>query len=143
MKGSCKKLCSNLLRQNVYVRDVVAPYDEKCDYHIDRFSSVDYQDVPGACREVVTGHDYPITPDSVNSYADSCNYKVDPMNVPLTPRGENLGDLTFMQKLMDMDSSERDSFLEGLKSRLSASEVLSQTVDSSVKNEEKNEEEVK
>lgn len=119
-----KRLQCNLLQQNVYVRDISLPFDEQNDYRVDKFVSMDFVDEPGVSREVVTEHDYPITPDSVNSYADSCNYKLDPLGSQSRGSfGLNLGDVTFMQKLMSMDSSERNSYLSDLRSRLSSAQA--------------------
>lgn len=93
---------TNLIKQNCFIRECV-----RSD------SSLSVPSSYVSCDEVTesdgikiqyTEHDYPITPDSVNSYVDSSDYRRDPVGA--VARGHhlrNLGDVSAMQEVSNMD----------------------------------------
>lgn len=94
------KIISNLLQQNCYVRDVARADDLRSSDVRSKFSSID---------EIVTSKgvelkrvvlDYPITPQYVQSFVDSSDYKRDPLQaISNAPKRSNLGDISDIQKL--------------------------------------------
>lgn len=98
---------SNLLLQDVFLRDTLPARDlkrgNKCSSYVSVVESVDNFGVH--MKDVV--EDYPITPETVKSYADSCNYRSDlHASISAKPRGVNLGDVTAIQGLSGMDTFE-------------------------------------
>lgn len=115
MNSVNKRVQTNLLEQNVYVRDMLPPFDEKKDYLIDSYIGLDTV-VGDMCeKDVLSGNPYPITPDSVNSYADSTDYRTDPLAaMNSSAPGKNIGDVAMYQKILSMDPLERKTFLESV-----------------------------
>lgn len=111
----CRKLPMNLIEQNVFVRDIVSTgvVVDKNDYHIDSFVSSD-EVVEG--DNVVTRrtvHPYPINSESVTSYVDSTNYRLDLEHAASLPaRGANLGDVDALKRVLQMTPDELSSLRE-------------------------------
>lgn len=114
-----KKVISNLLQQDVYVRDLryskplVRHRDSVRGYFAEFVEVKDNSEIH-SLKEV----DYPITPEYVNSFADSVDYRIDPLNCSQLPRGKNLGDMTGVQELLELDSSSLKSKIEALRSEV-------------------------
>lgn len=127
--GETKRIQTNLLEQNCYVRDFVSPFDEKNDYQNKTFVSLDEKIVDDGVKEVYTQNDYPITPESVNSYSDSVDYKVDPLAaVNLPAAGKNIGDVSMYQKILEMNPIERRAFLDSLNAAIPKTEEVKNEV---------------
>lgn len=121
-----KRVQSNLLEQNVYVRDARDFPDLRDDYLIDSYVSLDSKVEDMGVVENFVVNPYPITPESVNSYADSADYRSDivsAMNAPA--RGRNIGDVSIYQQVMEMSPSERKEFIESLQNVANSSSVAS------------------
>lgn len=106
-----RKLKTNLLEQEIRVRDVLPARDEKNDYHVDAFVSLDVipDNETRSMVERVTVNPYPITGEYVNSFADSTNYRLDVAQAVSRPAGHNLGDVSAMQELLSLSKEEFDS----------------------------------
>lgn len=100
-----KKVHSNLIQQDCYVNYVVAPYDEKKDYHVDKYVALDFVQEASGLREIFHEEPYPITPEYVKSFVDSCDYKLNPFE-PRPPVGKNFGDVREIQSLNSRDSAD-------------------------------------
>lgn len=59
--------------------------------------------------------EYPVTPESVQSYVDSTNFKRDLDASTAQSGGQNLGDVTDLQDLLSLDKTELNARLEKLK----------------------------
>lgn len=97
----CTKVVSNLLQQNVYVRDVLPIFDEKKDYRQDTYPELETVDLPNGYFEKVVEKPYPHTPESVASYADSCDYRLNLDAAMAAPPKANLGDVRIYQGMFD------------------------------------------
>lgn len=106
-KNTCTRVKCNLLQAEVYVRYPVRVCGDgtKCRKY------VELQEVPtqNGFVEHYVELDYPITADSVNSYADSADYRKNPEVIRQAVPRQNLGDISEVQKLLREDmSSLRD-----------------------------------
>lgn len=116
----------NLIQQNVYVRDVSPFYDEKKDFLIDSYVSQDEVVKSDGLKVERTVQDYPITPDSVNSYADGTNYRNDiSAAVARSAPGRNIGDVAALQELLTKSPSEVSAFFASALEKINASKVAS------------------
>lgn len=116
-----KQVFSNVLKQNVYVRDCVDAFDLRFGNPCCKYYSLDDVVEKDGIKQVVTEQDYPVTPESVNSYRDGCDYRLDPLGA--IARGEkrqNLGDVRQMQEVMRMDAEEAAAQYALLKQRFEA-----------------------
>lgn len=106
-----KKLVTNMLEQNVFVRDTRPAFDKKSK----SAQRVYYELVENITEDGINykleAVDYPITQDYVDSFADSTNYKKDPAGaVARAPQRQNLGNISDMQKASEMDSESLKTF---------------------------------
>lgn len=138
---STHKIYSNLLQQNCYVRDITRLCDLKTDYPVKQYVS---------CDEVVTDKgveikdsilDYNITPATVASYADSCDYKTDPLSNISKSSGSTV-DLRSIQDFSKLSSQEQLSLYQQLSKKIasgssgSSQQNIIDNKDSEVKNNE-------
>lgn len=140
--ASCKKVYSNILQQNVYLRDCTekkslsnpAASSEKV------YTSLDEVVTSNGVELRETVNPYPITPESVSSYAQSCDYKLDPLASSKMPaRGVNLGDVTELQNLSKMSKSDLQAIYSRLQEVFSVPAASSESavpVDSEVKSDD-------
>lgn len=102
-KEKCTRVRCNLLQAEVYVRFPV----RVCGDGSTCRKYVELQEVP--TQNGVTEHyvemDYPITAESVNSYADSADYRKNPEVIRQAVPRQNLGDISEVQKLLREDMS--------------------------------------
>lgn len=110
MKTEMKRIQSNLIQQNCFVRDYIPPFDKKTVYSDRKFySEVPHDDGTSEVREF----DYPITPKYVASFADGADYhnQLDAVwNAPA--RGSNLGDVSSAQEVFAMDRASVQGLLK-------------------------------
>lgn len=97
---------SNLLQQNVYVRDVAPIFDERRDYRQETYPELEVVDFPNGYAERVVEKPYPHTPEQVASYADSCDYRLNLDAALAAPPGPNLGDVRIYQSMFDQNGLE-------------------------------------
>lgn len=111
-----KKVHSNIISQDCYIRDVTPKVVHKTEYKPRKFSSlVELPDTLGV-RYELKEFDYPVTPESVKSYVDSTDYKRDPAAaIAAGSRGINLGDMTTLQRITNSDVSTVRLTLEKLQ----------------------------
>lgn len=114
---------SSLIQQNCFVRDVVRLVDAPISSSSEQYVSLDevVTDTGVQLRETVVN--YPITPQYVNSFVDSSDYRKDPFSsVVQSSKGSNLGDIRDIQNISSMDSSQARELFNQLKARFSQSE---------------------
>lgn len=124
MSVKTNRVQSNLLQQNVYVRDCVgSPVDLRCGFVPCTYFSLDQVVQDDGVKEVLSEHDYPVTPDSVNSYVSSCDYRLDPAGaIAGSVKRQNLGDVRAMQDVSKMDAAEAQALLSSLQARFSSAQ---------------------
>lgn len=116
-----KQVFSNVLKQNVYVRDCVDAFDLRFGNPRCKYYSLDDVVEGDGIRQVVTEQEYPVTPESVNSYRDGCDYRFDPAGaIARGVKRQNLGDVRQMQEVMNMDAEEAAAQYALLKQRFEA-----------------------
>lgn len=104
---SDKKIVTNVLRQNCFVREVVR--SDSVISQPDKYLALDEVVRPDGTGSDLNYHveDYPITPEYVNSFADSADYHNDPLAaISNSKPRQNLCDLTTFQRVMDMDCEQ-------------------------------------
>lgn len=77
-------------------------------YSLDRFSDGD------SVKDVMTEHDYPITPEYVESFQASTDYRNDVQSAVLNPPRGSYADLTGIQDVCRMTPEELNSFTDYL-----------------------------
>ena len=117
-----KKVHSNIIAQDCYIRDITPKVVKRSEYAARRFPSlVEVPDSIGVHYDL-RDFDYPITPESVKSYVDSTDYKRDPAAaIAAGSRGVNLGDLTELQRVTGCDVSAVRLTLERIQKAAEAS----------------------
>lgn len=102
-KQKCRRVKSSLIQAEVYVRYPKCTINKQ-----ERKRYVELKDVEtsnGLFQKYVTV-DYPITPESVNSYADSADYRTNPDVINQAVARKNLGDITEVQHLLNSDATQ-------------------------------------
>lgn len=131
-----KPVVTNLIQQNCFIRDLCICHSVASD------PLATYTDVEEVLRSDGTGVDlvysenqYPITPDYVNSFAESADYRNDPAGaVRNAISRKNLGDIRTIQDLNSMDTYSQLELYQQLKAKFSGASAKSdagQTVDPS------------
>lgn len=124
MRDDCRPLKSQLLQQNVYLRDTVPAVDLKRGNKITEYYDVFEEDVIDkdgfpVHREVMKKVPYPHTPESVQSFESSTDYKIDPSNARRSG-GVNLGDISAVQSLLRSDSAVQNPEYQELLKKIVA-----------------------
>lgn len=101
-KNPVRKVRCNLLQAEVYVRYPVCLIDG---VRVKKYCELQEQPCSNGIVEDYVSVDYPITPDSVNSYADSSDYKKNPEVISQAVPRQNLGDISELQKVLSHDMS--------------------------------------
>lgn len=116
---------SNLLQQNCFVRDSRLGKDLCCSSSPDSFLSIDEIVTSKGVELKESVNSYPITPQYVDSFVESSDYRKDPFSaISSGVERQNLGDITDVQKVISMDSEQARALYAKL------SEVFSKPVDS-------------
>ena len=96
------KICG--VRQNCYVLDVNPTYSVTPLSPIKKYLSLERKTLDNGYIEELVEKDYPITPDSVASYADGADYRNDVMQaIENAPKRVNLGDISEAQEFINSD----------------------------------------
>lgn len=129
---SCRRVKGNLIQQNCYIRDVVPPRDVRTVYCDKTYSVLETVQEGNSVRDEVKVKPYPITPEYVNSFADSCDISRDLGCLQTNVRhgDQNLGDVREIQKMSKMSLSEIHSMIEHLQQVVA--EKKSEGLDTSV-----------
>lgn len=115
MKAERKPLVvAGRLMRNCYLSDASDALDIQRDYATEKYYELREETTENGIEHKLVEVDYPITAESVKSYVDSTNYKLDPFGNLAAPR-KNLGDVTESQKVMRMDTAEARAMYERLK----------------------------
>lgn len=123
-----KRIHTNLIQQNCYVRDFVEPFDVKTEYLDTNYISVDAVVDSSGVSLRKTINPYPITPDSVTSYADGCDYTSDlAASMNSSAPGSNLGDLTALQAFSQLSRDEQLSLISSLRDKMSEKSTTTTT----------------
>lgn len=134
----CVRLQSNLLQQNIYIRDCARASDVETSV-CEKYPELERRDTDCGFEERVVSRDYPITPESLNSFAETADYKnnlVEAMHAP--SRGKGLGDIRDMQDLQNMDSVEIRNRIASLQKVLVQKESVSADTSTNTKKEGEN-----
>lgn len=118
---------SNLLQQNCFVRDVTRKSEVTCDSSsTSSFFSLDEKLTKNGTEFFLTEYPYPITPQYVNSFVDSSDYRRDPISaINNGVNRRNLGDITGVQSLSSMDMTQARSLYEQLSKVFNTSNTTS------------------
>ncbi|WGL31075.1 hypothetical protein [Dipodfec virus UOA04_Rod_707] len=133
-----KRVQSNLLQQNVFVREAVnllslQPAAQKTYETLDEVISDD------GVKLVSRVVDYPITPEYVSSFADGCDYRLDPFAAANRPAvSKNLGDIRGTQELSNMDTEALLKYTQDLLTRVQAAQQNKIQVENQTNNTEVN-----
>ena len=124
MKNVTRPLKSQLLQQNVFLRDTVPAYDLKRGNEPKEYYDVFEEDVIDkdgfpVHREVMKKVPYPHTPESVQSFESSTDYRIDPSNARRSG-GVNLGDISSVQSLFHSDSAAQNPDYQELLKKIVA-----------------------
>lgn len=120
-KTKCRRIKSNLLLQDLFLRDIVVPKDIHTEYGAPQYYELQQKPLENGIgiQETLVAVDYPISPESVKSQAAGCDYKIDP-NAAIARSGsrKNLGDITSMQELLQMDTADAMRLYKDLGDKL-------------------------
>ena len=97
-----RKVRCNLLEAQVYVRFPVCLIDGK---PVKKYCELQEMPCSNGIFENYAQVDYPINAESVNSYADTADYKKNPDIVTQAVPRQNLGDISELQKVLANDMS--------------------------------------
>lgn len=114
MSSKSKRVVTNLLQQNCFVRDVREPFDIQDPLQSSSYVSLDEKIVENGFKQEYNVYDYPITPSYVDSFVDSSDYRRDPANAIVHGHDKkNMGDVTQLQDILHMDtSSQRELYIQ-------------------------------
>lgn len=113
---SAKKLNTNLIRTNCYISEVTDTNQTTHKPTQKKYHELRRTMTHNGLKEELVEVDYPITADSVKSYEDSCDYRIDPVaNITSAPKRKNLGDITGVQEFTEHDQSTAHSIYERIK----------------------------
>lgn len=112
-----KRVYMNLIQAEVYARNPEILGDKKTRYAAEKtYPELVEKQLPNGSIYVIEQQPYPVTPESVKSYAATADYRRDiatAMNAQ--PRGKNLGDLSSVQQVLSADMEAARSLYGSLK----------------------------
>lgn len=117
----CEKVRSNLIQQDCYVLDFVKPVDVDMKPISEKYFSLEEKLTKNGVEFVQSEYDYPITPEYVNSFLASSDYRRDPLNAVAQSqlnKQVNLGDVSSVQNVLEMDTETLKSAYLDLVSRV-------------------------
>lgn len=127
--GSSRVQC-NLIQQNCFVRDCSLKQDLMSDEVPYTYSSLVEKTVDDGIKHEFEEFPYEITPQYVNSFCSSSDYRRDPFAAILNGKGgANLGDVRSLQDINEMDTSALRSLYEELSAKFAPIKVSSPEVE--------------
>lgn len=115
------RVVSNLLQQNCFVRDVSRAVDLNSSSSDVSFYSLDEIQEDDGIKFKKNLYPYPITPEYVKSFADSSDYRRDPVGaISNGVKGNNIGDCSSIQKILSMDSGSLSALYKQLQAKFNA-----------------------
>lgn len=108
---------SNLLQQNCFLRDTTKK-SSSCGVSPTTFDSIDEVTTDTGIELKRSSNPYQITPQYVNSFVESSDYRRDPISaVNNGVKKKNLGDITQFQDLSSLDTAQLGSLIGQLQER--------------------------
>lgn len=100
--------------QDCYLLPVVPPYDKRTEYHPKRYKVyTKVRDENNRRIGSVVEREYPITPESVKSFRDTADYRIDPASAVAASRPRtNLGDVRGIQDVSKLDDTQLSAMAE-------------------------------
>lgn len=115
-KKQFNRVNCNLLQAEIYARNAQMCLPCVHNYSGKKYNELRNVDVANGIAQVPVEVPYPITPDSVKSYAASADYRNDPATaMAMQPSAPNLGDLTDVQKVLSADMESARELYANLK----------------------------
>lgn len=115
MKRS-SRVMSNLIQQNVYIRDVVHSSDIRSTSPVGSISFVsveeDVKENSHSFKDVK--YPYPITPEYVSSFASSVDYKTNQSAMNANSGRVNLGDVSKVQEFLNLSDVDKIKLYQDL-----------------------------
>ncbi|UNI72431.1 MAG: hypothetical protein [Chaetfec virus UA24_2285] len=136
-----KKLVTNMLVQNVYLKESVPAASVASDssFQPEKYPELLRQDTGNGFIETVVERDYPITPESVASYAESVDYRLNMEGALAGAKSvENLGDVSALKAVLESDPRHTRAVLQKVLSALKEKQT-GETGETVVKEDLKNE----
>lgn len=120
-------LQTNLIRQNCFILDVSPAVDLKSSSSEKFYESINEITVDHALKHDIVSVPYEITSDYVNSFADSADFRRDPVSAILNaPKRQGLGDIRDFQKVSEMDDTQAMQLFSQLKEKFAQSQPVPQ-----------------
>lgn len=117
-----KRLPLRLIQQNVYALDLTPAYSDGRDFHIDSYVAQDRVTEDRALKDKTTIQPYPITQESVNSYSDISNYRLDVRRATSRPApGPNFSDQDTLKMLLSLSPDEFRQVVSDLSAKANVS----------------------
>lgn len=137
--NKCTRVRCNLLEAEVYVRFPVRICGKE---KVRQY--VELQEVPceNGIQEQYVLVDYPVTAESVNSFAESADYHTNPEVVTRAQPRQNLGDITEVQQMLRSDMSGLRDLVASAKDTLAKLEEYEKAQKITEKGEDENGEKV-
>lgn len=113
--------------RKAYVLPVVPPYDKRTEYHPKTYyvCARVRDEQTGKRSEQVVEREYPITPESVKSYAEAADYHRDPVTAAMTAKPRtNLGDIRGMQDVSKMDTAQLNALQQRYRAAMAEVEKV-------------------
>lgn len=112
---TCRRVVGNLIQQDCYVRDCSLCRDIDTSVFPAKYISLDEKVTPTGVVQEFNEYDYPITSEYVNSFVESCDYRIDPLQaMSKSAPGVNLGDISDIQNVANMDMEQARKIYEEL-----------------------------
>lgn len=109
------------VKQNIYRRQCLALNECANVVQEKKFLSLEKTMLPNGQIFNLVEKDYPITPESVASYADAADYRNDPTQaIANAPQRINLGDISEAQKFIDGDPQRAIQQYKGILDKVNA-----------------------
>lgn len=121
-----RKVFVGMVKQNCYVQACSGRIVLPTDHTVGNYYSLEEKVREDGSRiEELVKKDYPITPETLQSFYEATNYKADPVQAQRNSvKRQNLGDITGMQELLSLDSEKFQSTVASLRDKLSQIEAL-------------------
>lgn len=119
---------TSLLQQNCYLLDATVSSSVSASTAAKKtYTSLDeVTDVTGV-KLVQTENDYPITPEYVDSFSESSDYRNDVVGaISSAPKRRNLGDITEFQNVASMDMESARALYKQLQDKFAKAQAQSQ-----------------
>lgn len=115
-KSPTFKVPCNLIQAQVYARNPELVKDMNTSYTDKTYPVLREHTLPNGSIYAIEQEKYPVTPESVKSYAASADYRRDIATAVNTPaRGKNLGDLSSVQEILSSDLEKCRNLYGSLK----------------------------